>query len=52
VRFVLHEPWPDFMTFYGTFAHVRGLDRAKKYMEQVGMDGFKKAPVGLGPTSS
>ena len=19
VRFVLHEPWPDFMTFYGTF---------------------------------
>src|SRR5437868_5968967 len=20
VRFVLHEPWPDFMTLYGTFA--------------------------------
>ena len=24
VRFVLHEPWPDFMTFYGTFASAAG----------------------------
>jgi peptide/nickel transport system substrate-binding protein len=24
VRFVLHEPWPDFMTYYGTFATGAG----------------------------
>jgi len=49
VRFVLHEPWPDFMTFYGTFATSAAWIAPKKYMEQVGVDGFKKAPVGLGP---
>src|SRR5205807_9162632 len=49
VRFTLHEPWPDFMTFYGTFATSAGWIAPKKYMEQVGPDGFKKAPVGLGP---
>jgi peptide/nickel transport system substrate-binding protein len=49
VRFVLHEPWPDFLTFYGTLATSAGWIAPKKYMEQVGVDGFKKAPVGLGP---
>src|SRR6476661_213520 len=49
VRFHLHEPWPDFMTFYGTFASGAGWIVPKKYMEQVGPDGFKKNPVGLGP---
>jgi peptide/nickel transport system substrate-binding protein len=49
VRFVLHEPWPDFMTFYGTFASGAGWVLPKKYFEQVGPDGFKKHPVGLGP---
>ena len=49
VRFVLHEPWPDFMTFYGTLATSAGWIAPKKYMEQVGVDAFKKAPVGLGP---
>ena len=49
VRFVLHEPWPDFMTFYGTFATSAAWIAPKKYIEQVGVDGFKKAPVGLGP---
>src|SRR5690242_20093507 len=49
VRFHLHEPWPDFMTFYGTFATGAGRITPKKYMEQVGPDGFKKNPVGLGP---
>jgi peptide/nickel transport system substrate-binding protein len=49
VRFHLHEPWPDFMTFYGTFATGAGWIAPKKYMEQVGPDGFKKNPVGLGP---
>jgi peptide/nickel transport system substrate-binding protein len=49
VRFHLHEPWPDFMTFYGTFASGAGWVVPKKYVEQVGNDGFKKHPVGLGP---
>ena len=49
VRFHLHEPWPDFMTFYGTFATGAGWIAPKKYMEKVGPDGFKKNPVGLGP---
>ena len=49
VRFHLHEPWPDFMTFYGTYATSAGWIAPKKYMEQVGPDGFKKNPVGLGP---
>jgi peptide/nickel transport system substrate-binding protein len=49
VRFRLHEPWPDFMTFYGTFATGAGWIVPKKYMEQVGPDGFRKSPVGLGP---
>jgi peptide/nickel transport system substrate-binding protein len=49
VRFHLHEPWPDFMTFYGTYATGAAWIAPKKYMEQVGPDGFKKNPVGLGP---
>jgi peptide/nickel transport system substrate-binding protein len=49
VRFVLKEPWPDFMTFYGTTASGAGWIVPKKYVQQVGDDGFKKAPVGAGP---
>src|SRR5262245_6061301 len=49
VRFVLHEPWPDFMMFYGTFASGAAWIVPKKYVEQVGPDGFKKHPIGLGP---
>jgi peptide/nickel transport system substrate-binding protein len=49
VRFHLREPWPDFMTFYGTTATAAGLVVPKKYFEQVGDDGFKQHPVGLGP---
>ena len=49
VRFVLHEPWPDFMTFYGTFASGAGWIVPKHYMEQVGGDKFKQHPIGLGP---
>ena len=49
IRFHLREPWPDFMTFYGTTATAAGIVVPKKYLEQVGEDGFKKHPVGLGP---
>ena len=49
VRFRLKQPWPDFMTFYGTPATGAGWVVPKKYAERVGDDGFKKAPVGAGP---
>ena len=49
VRFRLKNPWPDFMTFYGTPATGAGWIVPKKYVEKVGDDGYKKAPVGAGP---
>src|SRR5438094_965222 len=49
IRFVLKEPWPDFMTFYGTTATGAGWIVPKKYVEKVGDDGFKQAPIGAGP---
>jgi peptide/nickel transport system substrate-binding protein len=49
VRFVLKEQWPDFMAFYGTSATGAGWIVPKKYLEKVGEDGFRKAPVGAGP---
>src|ERR1700730_18074063 len=49
VRFVLREPWPDFITFYGTTASGAGWIVPKKYVEKVGDDGCKAAPVGAGP---
>src|SRR5881409_3699686 len=49
VRFHLNEPWPDFLTFYGTSATAAGLVVPKRYLEQVGEDAFKKHPIGLGP---
>ena len=49
VRFQLKEPWPDFMTFYGTSATGAAWIVPKKYVEKVGEDGFKKAPIGAGP---
>ena len=49
IRFRLKEPWPDFMTFYGTTATAAGLVVPKKYVTQVGDDGFRKHPIGAGP---
>ncbi len=49
VRFRLREPWPDFMTFYGGIATGANWIVPRKYVERVGEDGFKKAPVGAGP---
>jgi len=48
VRFKLKEPWPDFLTFYSS-ASGAGWIVPKKYVEKVGDDGFKKAPIGAGP---
>ena len=44
----LNEPWPDFLTFYAG-ATGAGWIVPKKYVQQVGEDGFKKAPIGAGP---
>jgi len=49
VRFVLHEPWPDFMAVYGTLVTAAGWITPKNYFEKVGPDGFKAHPIGLGP---
>ena len=49
VRFVLKQPWADFMTFYATPATGAAWIVPKKYVEKVGDEGFKKAPIGAGP---
>jgi len=49
IRFVLHEPWPDFLTFYATPATGAAWVVPKNYTEKIGNDEFKNNPVGLGP---
>jgi peptide/nickel transport system substrate-binding protein len=48
VVFHLKEPWPDFLTFYGS-ATGAGWVVPKEYVEKVGNDGYVKAPIGAGP---
>jgi peptide/nickel transport system substrate-binding protein len=48
VRFRLKTAWPDFLLFYSS-ASGAGWIVPKKYVEKVGDEGFKKAPVGAGP---
>jgi peptide/nickel transport system substrate-binding protein len=48
VRFKLKQPWPDFLTFY-VEASGAGWIVPKKYLERVGDEGYKKAPVAAGP---
>src|ERR1700736_1281917 len=48
IRFKLKGPWPAFLTFYAT-ASGAGWIVPRKYVEKVGDEGFKKAPVGAGP---
>jgi peptide/nickel transport system substrate-binding protein len=48
VRIRLKAPWPDFMTFY-TNSTAADWIVPKKYVEKVGDEGFKKAPIGAGP---
>jgi peptide/nickel transport system substrate-binding protein len=49
VRFHLHEPFPDFLAFYGTLVSGAGWITPKKHYEKVGDDAYKKLPIGLGP---
>jgi peptide/nickel transport system substrate-binding protein len=48
VRFKLKQPWPDFLTFYAS-ATAAGWVVPRRYVEKVGDEGFKKAPIGAGP---
>jgi peptide/nickel transport system substrate-binding protein len=48
VRFHLKAPWPDFLTFYAA-ASGAGWIVPKQYVERVGDEAFKKAPIGAGP---
>ena len=48
ITFRLKNPWPDFLTFYAATTGA-GWVVPKKYVEKVGDDGFKKAPIGAGP---
>ena len=48
VVFNLKAPWPDFLMFYSS-ATGAGWVVPKKYLDKVGDDGFKKAPIGAGP---
>ena len=48
VRFKLKAPWPDFLTFYAS-ATGAGWVVPKAYLEKVGEEAFKKAPIGAGP---
>ena len=49
VRIVLKQPWADFMTFYASPATGAAWIVPKAYVDRVGEDGFKRAPVGAGP---
>jgi peptide/nickel transport system substrate-binding protein len=49
IRFRMKEPWPDFMTYYGSLTTGAGWVVPRKYLEKVGDEGFKKAPIGAGP---
>jgi peptide/nickel transport system substrate-binding protein len=49
IRFTLKQAWPDFLAFYATQATGAAWVVPKKYVEQVGDEGFKKAPIGAGP---
>jgi peptide/nickel transport system substrate-binding protein len=48
VRIRLKRAWPDFPTFYLNATGASWIV-PRKYVEKVGDDGFKKAPVGAGP---
>jgi peptide/nickel transport system substrate-binding protein len=47
-RVRLHQPWPDFLLYYANVTGT-GWIVPKKYVESVGDDGFRKAPIGAGP---
>jgi peptide/nickel transport system substrate-binding protein len=49
VRFHLHEPFPDFLAFYGTLATAAGWIVPRNYVEKVGPIWEYSWPSGVGP---
>ena len=49
LRFVLHAPWPDFLTVYSAVVSRAAWVVPKQYIERVGDEGFQRHPIGLGP---
>lgn len=49
LRFVLHIPWPDFLTVFTAMGSTAAWVVPKQYVEQVGDEGFMQHPIGLGP---
>lgn len=49
IRYHLSEPWPDFLTIFGTPASGVAWVVPKAYIESIGEDEFKNAPIGAGP---
>jgi peptide/nickel transport system substrate-binding protein len=49
LRIRLKQPWPDFMIYFGLYSGSAGWIVPRKYVEKVGDEGFKKAPIGAGP---
>ena len=52
VRFVLHEPWPDFITFYGTILSGAGWIVPKATSSGWATTASSGRPSGSAPTSS
>jgi peptide/nickel transport system substrate-binding protein len=48
VRFRLKEPWPDFLSYYAGVSGAAWIV-PRKYVTQVGAEGFKRSPIGAGP---
>src|SRR5260370_42247096 len=49
IRYTLHAPWPDFLTFYATPATGAGWIVPKNYTGKIGSEKVKEQPIGLGP---
>ena len=48
VIFRLRQPWPDFLIYYAGVTGA-GWIVPKKYVQSIGEEAFKKAPIGAGP---
>jgi peptide/nickel transport system substrate-binding protein len=49
IRFSFNEPFLDFLLLYGTFSSGAGFVVPSAYYQEVGNEGFIRAPVGAGP---
>jgi peptide/nickel transport system substrate-binding protein len=48
VTFYFHEPFPDFLTLYGSTASGAGYIVPQEYYQRMGAAGFAQAPIGAG----